>query len=155
MAQQTCSVLTKPSGVVSVEARPPGIGLESTIIHEGPSWCLLAIAPPWACRSSTYNLVEALCCSQTGRTSTDDENVDVAVRMSAHLWAGRMRGGEAVNVHFFLVGSHGALQNFLEAGDSFQCLASVIQHSPGGRAEGKAIEQSAGGAVARGDWGVV
>ena len=63
--------------------------------------------------------------------------------------------GEAVNVHFFLVGSHGALQNFLEAGDSFQCLASVIQHSPGGRAEGKAIEQSAGGAVARGDWGVV
>jgi hypothetical protein len=70
--------------------------------------------------------------------------------------AGRRRGGgEAVNVHFFLVGSHRALQNFLEAGDSFQCLASVIQHSPSGRAEVKAIEQSAGGAVARGDWGVV
>lgn len=67
----------------------------------------------------------------------------------------RMRGGEAVNVHFFLVGSHRALQNFLEAGNSFQCLACVIQHSPGGRAEVKAIEQSAGGAVARGDWGVV
>jgi hypothetical protein len=62
---------------------------------------------------------------------------------------------EAVNVHFFLVGSHGALEDFLEAGDSFQCLASVVQHSPGGRAEVKAIEQSAGGAVARGDWGVV
>ena len=29
--------LTKPSGVVSVEARPPGVSLESTISHEGPS----------------------------------------------------------------------------------------------------------------------
>jgi hypothetical protein len=28
---------TKPSGVMSVEARPPGVSLESTIIHEGPS----------------------------------------------------------------------------------------------------------------------
>ncbi len=28
---------TKPSGVVSVEARPPGVELESIIIHEGPS----------------------------------------------------------------------------------------------------------------------
>ena len=27
-------VLTKPSGVTSVEARPPGISLESTIIHD-------------------------------------------------------------------------------------------------------------------------
>jgi hypothetical protein len=30
-------VLTKPSGVTSVEARPPGVSLESTINHEGPS----------------------------------------------------------------------------------------------------------------------
>lgn len=29
--------LTKPSGVASVEARPPGVSLESMIIHEGPS----------------------------------------------------------------------------------------------------------------------
>jgi hypothetical protein len=28
---------TKPSGVTSVEASPPGISFESTIIHEGPS----------------------------------------------------------------------------------------------------------------------
>lgn len=29
--------LTKPSGVTSVEARPPALVLESTISHEGPS----------------------------------------------------------------------------------------------------------------------
>lgn len=28
--------LTKPSGVTSVEARPPGVSLESMIIHDGP-----------------------------------------------------------------------------------------------------------------------
>lgn len=28
---------TKPSGVISVEARPPGVSLESMIIHDGPS----------------------------------------------------------------------------------------------------------------------
>ena len=28
---------TKPSGVMSVEASPPGVSLESMIIHEGPS----------------------------------------------------------------------------------------------------------------------
>ena len=31
-----CSRLTKPSLVTSVEARPPGVSLESMIIHEGP-----------------------------------------------------------------------------------------------------------------------
>jgi hypothetical protein len=30
-------VLTKPSGVTSVEARPPGVSFASTISHEGPS----------------------------------------------------------------------------------------------------------------------
>jgi len=29
--------LTKPSGVTSVEARPPGVSFESIIIHDGPS----------------------------------------------------------------------------------------------------------------------
>lgn len=29
---------TNPSGVVSVEARPPGVSFESIIIHEGPFW---------------------------------------------------------------------------------------------------------------------
>ena len=32
--------LTKPSGVMSVEASPPGVSLESTIIHDGP-FCVL------------------------------------------------------------------------------------------------------------------
>jgi len=31
---------TKPSGVVSVEASPPGLSLESMIIHDGPSCAL-------------------------------------------------------------------------------------------------------------------
>lgn len=29
--------LTKPSGVTSVEASPPGVSFESMIIHDGPS----------------------------------------------------------------------------------------------------------------------
>lgn len=29
--------LTNPSGVTSVEARPPGVSFESIIIHDGPS----------------------------------------------------------------------------------------------------------------------
>jgi hypothetical protein len=29
---------TKPSFVTSVEARPPGVSFESTIIQEGPFW---------------------------------------------------------------------------------------------------------------------
>lgn len=32
--------LTKPSGVMSVEASPPGVSLESMIIHDGPSCAL-------------------------------------------------------------------------------------------------------------------
>lgn len=28
--------LTKPSGVISVDARPPGVSLASMIIHDGP-----------------------------------------------------------------------------------------------------------------------
>ena len=30
-------ILTKPSGVISVEASPPGVSFESMIIHDGPS----------------------------------------------------------------------------------------------------------------------
>ena len=33
----TEEILTKPSFVTSVEARPPGVSFESTIIHDGPS----------------------------------------------------------------------------------------------------------------------
>ena len=56
---------------------------------------------------------------------------------------GGMGWSEAVNVHFLLVGSHLALQDFLETGDSFQCLAGVVQHSRslGDRASVMAIEQ--------------
>jgi hypothetical protein len=37
--------LTKPSGVTSVEARPPGFSLASMIIHDGPPWncCYLLV----------------------------------------------------------------------------------------------------------------
>jgi hypothetical protein len=61
-----------------------------------------------------------------------------------------MAYGEAVNVHFLVVGSHLALENLLETGNSFQCLTGVVQHSLGDRAGVMAIEQSAGGAVAKG-----
>lgn len=37
---------TKPSGVVSVVARPPGLSLQSTSSHDGPaSWCRRLAAP--------------------------------------------------------------------------------------------------------------
>ena len=57
--------------------------------------------------------------------------------------SGGMACGEAVNVHFLLVGSHLALQDFLETGNSLQCLAGVVQHSRslGDRAGVMAIEQ--------------
>lgn len=32
--------ITNPSGVISVEAKPPGVSLESMIIHDGPSYTL-------------------------------------------------------------------------------------------------------------------
>jgi hypothetical protein len=35
-SQLAAGRLTKPSGVVSVEAKPPGVSFESTISHEGP-----------------------------------------------------------------------------------------------------------------------
>ena len=34
-------------------------------------------------------------------------------------------------IHFLLCRTHGAVQKFLKAGDSFQCLAGVIEHVPG------------------------
>ncbi len=34
---QRGDILTKPSFVTSVEARPPGVSFESMIIHDGPS----------------------------------------------------------------------------------------------------------------------
>jgi len=40
--EECANVLTKPSGVVSVEARPPGTSLESTMSHEG-SFCALLL----------------------------------------------------------------------------------------------------------------
>ena len=70
--------LTKPSGVVSVEARPPGVSLESTISHEGPSWGRVSTAVSGGMQQATYDLVKALCGSKTSRASTNDEDVDVA-----------------------------------------------------------------------------
>ncbi len=35
---------TKPSAVVSVEARPPAVSLQSIIIHDGPSFALISHA---------------------------------------------------------------------------------------------------------------
>lgn len=41
---------TKPSAVVSVEARPPAVWLQSIIIHDGPSFALISHTPTswWA-----------------------------------------------------------------------------------------------------------
>lgn len=35
---------TKPSGVISVEAKPPGVSFESMINHDGPSCAYVSVA---------------------------------------------------------------------------------------------------------------
>ena len=73
-------VLTKPSGVTSVEARPPGISLESTISHEGPSLdCSASLMEKDQKQKATNDLIEALCCSQTCGTGADNQDINVAV----------------------------------------------------------------------------
>ena len=68
---------TKPSGVTSVEARPPGTSLLSTIIHEGP-FC--RSQSTFLCHlpnlQETYDLIQTLRSTQTSWACTNDENVD-------------------------------------------------------------------------------
>lgn len=68
---------TKPSGVVSVEARPPGVALESMIIHDGPS-CIYQPQVHVNAFGTSYNLLETLGSTKTCWSSTNDENIDVA-----------------------------------------------------------------------------
>ena len=71
--------LTNPSGVTSVDASPPGISLESMIIHDGPSCTKVrrvrSVDGP---RMDTHNLVQTLRSSETCRASTDDQDIEVA-----------------------------------------------------------------------------
>lgn len=78
----TSTLLTKPSGVVSVEARPPGISFESTIIHEGPSCIYEYGILQRANQRRTYQLLEALCGTNSSRTGANYENIDLAVGVS-------------------------------------------------------------------------
>lgn len=50
-------LLTNPSGVTSVDARPPGISFESTIIHEGPFYMRHEINVGFDIRALTDQLV--------------------------------------------------------------------------------------------------
>ena len=73
-------ILTKPSGVISVDARPPGVSLLSTINHDG-LFCddrqmgkfFVSMLP-----QATYDLVQALRSTKTGWASANDEDVNVA-----------------------------------------------------------------------------
>lgn len=51
-------LLTNPSGVTSVEARPPGVSFESTIIHEGPFCMRREINAGTDIRAVTNQLVQ-------------------------------------------------------------------------------------------------
>lgn len=54
----------KPSGVVSVPARPPALSSQSTINHDGPFW--RESDTLWRnVISLTYQLVESLCRTET------------------------------------------------------------------------------------------
>lgn len=71
--------LTKPSGVTSVEARPPGVSFESMIIHDGPFWeCqhLRLARSRWG--RPSHDLIQALRRPETRGTGADDENIDIA-----------------------------------------------------------------------------
>lgn len=49
--------LTKPSGVISVEASPPGVSLESMIIHDGPSCALSELCPSHCVSVGSHQLM--------------------------------------------------------------------------------------------------
>ena len=68
--------LTKPSGVISVDARPPGVSLESTIIQDGPSCGLGECCGDVAAEFMPYYLVQALCCTQSSGASTNDQDIN-------------------------------------------------------------------------------
>jgi hypothetical protein len=77
--------LTKPSGVTSVEARPPGVSLLSTINHDGPSYRVVRFSFAGMQLWVLYDLVEALRGTETRRAGADDKNVDVAVSGSVFV----------------------------------------------------------------------
>lgn len=80
---------TNPSGVTSVEARPPGVSLESIIIHDGPFCNRVNSVPVVAVYGQSHDLIQTLCSTQTCWTSTNDENVNVtAKRLSAGIGIG-------------------------------------------------------------------
>ena len=83
-----------------------------------------------------HNLIQTLRRTETSWTGTDNEHVDRTGRGQHRSWRGSP--GKAVKgwrgSHFFLGGSHGALQQLLKARNSFQGLAGVVEHVLGGRA---------------------
>jgi hypothetical protein len=83
---------TNPSGVTSVEARPPGVLLQSTIIHEGPFWNRSA-GGPWSGAKGTHDVVQTFCGTKAGRAGADDENINA----SAHRKATTVSKSEKVN----------------------------------------------------------
>ena len=52
--------LTKPSGVISVDASPPGVSFESIIIHDGPFCALSEHCPNPGISVGPYQLMKAL-----------------------------------------------------------------------------------------------
>jgi hypothetical protein len=76
--------LTKPSGVTSVEARPPGVSLESMISHDGLfcRYCELGFGTGGVYRGEfcTHDLVQTLRSTETCWASADNEDVDIAVQ---------------------------------------------------------------------------
>ena len=73
-------------------------------------------------------------------TSTSTELIAVSGRGS------RKAAVKAVDVHFLLCGTHGALQQFLEARHSFEGLAGVVEHvQTGHRSIGAGRQRRCGG----------
>ena len=51
---------TKPSGVTSVDAKPPGVSLESMIIHDGPPCALNELCERIVAALDAHQLIETL-----------------------------------------------------------------------------------------------
>ena len=78
--------LTNPSGVESVDAKPPGTVLASTMSHERVFCQCCQLSSSYASQVGlTDELVEAFGSAQAGRAGANHKHIDIATFLSAHM----------------------------------------------------------------------
>ena len=71
--------------MTSVEARPPGISLESIIIHDGPSYVVVNLETLASGEKPSNNLIQTFCSTKTSWSSANDKNVNIAITVVSVL----------------------------------------------------------------------